>query len=66
MSSTNATKRQKDRLAQTKSICRQQFKGDLAEMKFVFDRAENIAEKGENVGYQHFSFFHNVFKLLIL
>ena len=31
---------------------------------FVFDRDENIEGKGENAGYQHFSFFYNVFKRL--
>ena len=30
-----------------------------------FDRKENILGKGENAGYQHFSFSHNVFKRLI-
>ena len=34
--------------------------------KFVFDRVENIAGKGENAAYQHFlSFSHNVFKWLL-
>ena len=33
----------------------------------VFDRPENNAGKGENVGYQHFLFFsHNIFKSLII
>ena len=27
-----------------------------------FERVENIVGKGENAGYQHFSFSHNVFK----
>ena len=28
-------------------------------------REERIVERGENVGHQHFSFFHNVFKKFI-
>ena len=31
----------------------------------VFDKAKNIVGKGENAGYQHFSFTHNVFKRLL-
>ena len=31
-------------------------------MIYVFDRTENIVVEGENVGYQHFSFFYYVFK----
>ena len=34
--------------------------------KFVLQRVENIVGKGENAGYQHFSFSHNVFKMLFL
>ena len=34
-------------------------------MIFVLDRVENIVGKGENAGYQHFSFSHNVFKRLL-
>ena len=30
--------------------------------KFVFDRVENIQEKGENVGYHHFLLFPQCFK----
>ena len=26
-------------------------------MKFVFDRSDNIVEKGENANYHHFLFF---------
>ena len=34
--------------------------------KFVLGRVENIVEKGENAGCQHyFSFSHNVFKRLL-
>ena len=29
--------------------------------KFVFDRVENIAEKGENAGYQHIPLFPQCF-----
>ena len=35
-------------------------------MIFDFDRVENIVGKGENAGYQHFSFSHNVFKRLLI
>ena len=27
----------------------------------ALDRVENIVEKGENAGYQHFFFSHNIF-----
>ena len=27
----------------------------------IADRVENIVGKGENAGYQHFSYSHNVF-----
>ena len=27
----------------------------------LFDRVENIVEKGENAGYQHFLFFQQMF-----
>ena len=30
----------------------------------VFDRVENIMEKGENAGFQHFLLSHKVFKSL--
>ena len=30
--------------------------------KFVFDRIENVAEKGENAGYQHFLLFPQCFQ----
>ena len=30
-------------------------------MIYVFDRAENIVEKGENAGYQHFLLFPQCF-----
>ena len=33
-------------------------------MELVFDRVKNIVGKGENAGYQHFSFSHNVYKRL--
>ena len=29
---------------------------------FLLNRIENIVKKGENAGYQHFSFSNNVFK----
>ena len=35
-------------------------------LKFVLGRVENIVGKGENAGYQFFSFYHNVFKRLLL
>ena len=31
-------------------------------MIFVFDRVENIVEKGENAGYQHFLLFPQCFQ----
>ena len=31
-------------------------------IKLVFHRVNNIVRKGENAGYQHFSFTHNVFE----
>ena len=31
--------------------------------KFHLGRVENIVGKGENAGYQHFSFSYNVFKI---
>ena len=31
---------------------------------FVLDRVENIVEKGENAGYQHFLLFPQCFKRL--
>ena len=31
-------------------------------LKFGLGRVEKIVGKGENAVYQHFSFFHNVFK----
>ena len=34
---------------------------DAQILDFVFDLVENIVGKGENAGYQHFSFPHNVF-----
>ena len=34
-------------------------------MTGVTDWVENIVGKGENAGYQHFSFSHNVFKKLL-
>ena len=35
-------------------------------LKFVLEKVENIVGKGENAGYQHFSFTHNVFKRILL
>ena len=31
-------------------------------LKFVLDMVENIVEKGENAGYQHFLFFPRCFR----
>ena len=31
----------------------------------IVDRVENIMRKGENAGYQYFSFSHNVLKRLL-
>ena len=44
-------------------ICRKQ--NVTEKLKFVVERVENIVEKGENAGYQYFSFSHNVFKRLL-
>ena len=42
-------------------------KSYVAEMMiYVFVRIVNIVGKGENAGYQHFLFSHNVFKRLFL
>ena len=38
---------------QIESICTRQNKCDK-KLKFDFQRKENIVEKGENAGYQHF------------
>ena len=34
-------------------------------MKFVLERVENIVEKGENVGYQHFLRFSQCFQVFL-
>ena len=40
-------------------------KQNVAQIKvFVSESVENIVRKGENAGYQHFPFSHNVFKRL--
>ena len=39
------------------------YKINVAEkVKFVLERVKNIMGKGENAGYQHFSYSQNVFK----
>ena len=39
---------------------------NVAEIKIsLYDRVENTVEKGENAGYQHFSFSHSVFQSLL-
>ena len=45
----------------TESICRGQNKYDQ-KFKFDFGRVENIVEKGENVGHQHFLLFPKCFQ----
>ena len=35
-------------------------------LKFVLGRVKSIVGQGENAGYQHFSFSHNVFKRLFI
>ena len=35
-------------------------------LKFVLGRVENMVEKGENAGYQHFLLSHHVFKRLLI
>ena len=32
------------------------------ELKFVLEKVENIARKGENAGFQHFLLSHNIFR----
>ena len=54
----NVTQKQKFALVE-----RQQNKCD-PKMEICFGIIENILGKGENAGYQHFSFSHNVFKRL--
>ena len=34
-------------------------------LKFGLGRVENIVEKEENAGYQHFPYPHNIFKRLL-
>ena len=34
-------------------------------MIFLFDRVENIVEKGENAGYKHFLLFPQCFQMLL-
>ena len=50
------------RSIQVESICRQQCKFVALEIRFIFDRVENIAGKGENSCYQHFLLFPKYFK----
>ena len=48
-------------LTKLKAIADNKF--DVTEMMISFlERVENIVEKGENAGYQHFLLFPNVFK----
>ena len=56
------SKRQNFRLVQIESICRRQKKP--IKMKFYLGREENIVEKGENAGYQHFLLFPQCFQKL--
>ena len=35
-------------------------------LKFALGRVENTVGKGENAGYQHLSFSHNVFKRVLI
>ena len=37
----------------------------VQKLKFVFGKIENMVEKGDNIGYQHFSFSYNVFIRLL-
>ena len=48
------------------SICKQNIKCNKNGILFVFDRDENIVEKGENAGFQPFPFSHYVFKKCLL
>ena len=58
----NSTKRQKFRLVQIQSTCRQQNSWDKRrKIKFVLGMLETILEKGENAGYQHFPPFPRMF-----
>ena len=51
------------RRVQIQSICRQQNNFD-SKSKFLLERVENIVEKGENAGYQHFLLFPQCFQKL--
>ena len=58
----NSTKRQNFRLVQIASICRKQNKCE-SEIEICFKkRVENIVEKRENAGYQHFLLFPQCFQ----
>ena len=49
------------KLVQIESICRQQNKSTYND-DFCLDRVENIVDKGENAGYQHFLLFPQCFQ----
>ena len=51
----------KNDLVQIQSFCRRQNKCNTYMIISVFDTAENIVGKGENVGYQHFFSFSTMF-----
>ena len=54
-------------LALTKLKAFADDKFSIAKMMIpLFDQVENIVEKGENAGHQHFLFSHNVFKRLLI
>ena len=55
------TKRQNLKLLQIQSTCRRQNKCDQ-KFEICFGMVENILEKGENAGYQHFLLFSKCFQ----
>ena len=58
--SFNSTTRQTLRLVQIRSICRRQTK--TQNLKLFLERVENIVEKEENAGFQHFPLFPPCFQ----
>ena len=56
-------KQQNIRLVQIQSICRRQNNSDSV-IEICVGRVENIVEKGENAGHQHFLLFSRCFQML--
>ena len=57
----SSTKRYNFRRVQIENICRRRMKV-VQMMKFVSERVETIAGKGENAGYQYFLLFPQSFQ----